>query len=32
VFTSLPIRTLEKGKLQARLHEIGTMPVNDAVA
>lgn len=32
VFTSLPIRTLEKAKLQARLHEIGRMPVNDEVA
>jgi arsenate reductase len=32
VFTSLPIRTLEKSKLQARLHEIGRMPANDEVA
>jgi arsenate reductase len=32
VFTSLPIRTLEKAKLQARLHEIGRMPINDEVA
>lgn len=32
VFTSLPIRTLEKITLQARLHEIGRMPANDEVA
>jgi arsenate reductase len=32
VFTSLPIRSLDKAKLQARLNEIGTLPANDAVA
>jgi len=32
VFTSLPIRTLEKATLQARLNEIGRMPANDEVA
>jgi arsenate reductase len=32
VFTSLPIRSLDKAKLQARLNELGTLPANDAVA
>jgi arsenate reductase len=32
VFTSLPIRSLDKAKLQARLNEIGTLPANDALA
>jgi arsenate reductase (thioredoxin) len=32
IFTSLPLRTLEKSKLQARLNEIGKLPVNDEVA
>jgi arsenate reductase len=30
VFTSLPIQTLDKAKLQARLNEIGRMPADDA--
>jgi arsenate reductase (thioredoxin) len=32
VFTSLPIRTLEKSRLQSKLDDIGRMPANDAVA
>ncbi len=32
VFTSLPIASLEKSKLQQRLREIGTLAANDAVA
>lgn len=32
VFTSLPIRTLEKAKLQERLRAIGKLAANDAVA
>ena len=32
VFTSLPIRSLDKAKLQARLNEIGASAANDEVA
>jgi arsenate reductase (thioredoxin) len=32
VFTSLPIGTLEKARLQERLHAIGKLAANDAVA
>lgn len=32
IFTSLPIRSLEKAKLQERLREIGKLAANDAVA
>jgi arsenate reductase len=31
-FTSLPIRALDKARLQARLNEIGRMPANDDVS
>ncbi len=30
VFTALPIRTLDRAKLQARLHEIGRAPLEEA--
>jgi arsenate reductase len=32
VFTSLPIRTLDKARLQARLNEIGRMAANEEIA
>jgi arsenate reductase (thioredoxin) len=32
IFTSLPIATLDKAKLQARLDDIGRLPANDEVA
>ena len=32
VFTSLPIRSLDRMKLQQRLHEIGKLRPTDAVA
>jgi arsenate reductase (thioredoxin) len=30
VFTALPVRTLDRAKLQARLHEIGRAPIEQA--